>query len=61
MSLGRQEASTRGFLYGGALEQQAGSVSVRISLKVFTSCEACAQAVECLSRWGHMLWVYAEV
>lgn len=61
MSLDRQEASQQSFLCGEALEQQVGSVSVRISLKVFTSCEVCAQAVECLSRWGHILLVDAEV
>lgn len=61
MSLDRGEAATQGFLCGGVLEQQVGSVRVRISLKVFTNCEVCAQAVECLSRWEHTLLVYAEV
>ena len=60
------ESGQRGSGYTGlslwrVLEQQVGSVRVRISLKVFTNCEVCAQAVECLSRWEHTLLVYAEV
>lgn len=49
------------FSVEGFWNSRLGLLSVRISLKVFTSCEMCAHAVECLSRGGHTLLVYAEV
>lgn len=59
MVVGNESGQTGSFYTGLSLWR--GSGSVRISLKVFTSCEVCAQAVECLSRWGHTLLVCAEV